>query len=217
MPSDRVYAAAARPNHHNTMTAEHTPVVRTRFAPSPTGDLHLGGARTALFSWAYARHNQGVFVLRIEDTDREHSTESSVKVIFEGLKWLGLEADEPAVFQFARADRHREVVQALLDRGEAYRDYMTAEELEAERERARADAFRVVDLPRATTLLAQGAGRLIRTATDRGVVAVLDPRLATNTRYRWDIVNALPPMRRTRDRAEAERFLASLRGASVGT
>jgi len=89
--------------------------------------------------------------------------------------------------------------------------------LQARRERARADAFRVVDLPRATTLLAQGAGRLIRTATDRGVVAVLDPRLATNTRYRWDIVNALPPMRRTRDRAEAERFLASLRGASIGT
>jgi ATP-dependent DNA helicase DinG len=83
--------------------------------------------------------------------------------------------------------------------------------LQARRERARADAFRVVDLPRATTLLAQGAGRLIRTATDRGVVAVLDPRLATNARYRWDIVNALPPMRRTRDRTEAEAFLRSLR------
>ena len=83
--------------------------------------------------------------------------------------------------------------------------------LQARRERARADAFRVVDLPRATTLLAQGAGRLIRTATDRGVVAVLDPRLATNARYRWDIVNALPPMHRTRDRTEAEAFLRSLR------
>ena len=83
--------------------------------------------------------------------------------------------------------------------------------LQARRERARADAFRVVDLPRATTLLAQGAGRLVRTATDRGVVAVLDPRLATNARYRWDIVNALPPMRRTKDRAEAETFLRSLR------
>ncbi len=79
--------------------------------------------------------------------------------------------------------------------------------LQARRERARADAFRLVDLPRAATLLAQGAGRLIRTQTDRGVVAVLDPRLATNARYRWDIVRALPPMRRTRDRAEAEAFL----------
>jgi ATP-dependent DNA helicase DinG len=82
--------------------------------------------------------------------------------------------------------------------------------LEARRERARADAFRLVDLPRAVTLLAQGAGRLIRTATDRGVVAVIDSRLATNPRYRWDIVRALPPMRRTRDRAEAEAFLRAL-------
>jgi ATP-dependent DNA helicase DinG len=83
--------------------------------------------------------------------------------------------------------------------------------LQARRERARADAFRLVDLPRATTLLAQGTGRLIRSTTDRGVVAVLDPRLATNARYRWDIVNALPPMRRTRERAVAEEFLRSLR------
>jgi ATP-dependent DNA helicase DinG len=82
--------------------------------------------------------------------------------------------------------------------------------LQARRERARADAFRVVDLPRAATMLAQGAGRLIRTASDRGVVAVLDPRLATNASYRWDIVSALPPMRRTRDRAEAEAFLAEI-------
>jgi len=84
--------------------------------------------------------------------------------------------------------------------------------LQARRERARAEAFRLVDLPRAVTLLAQGAGRLIRTATDRGVVAVLDSRLATNPRYRWDIVRALPPMHRTRDRAEVEAFLQSLRG-----
>jgi ATP-dependent DNA helicase DinG len=83
--------------------------------------------------------------------------------------------------------------------------------LQARREHARADAFRVVDLPRAATLLAQGTGRLIRTATDRGVVAVFDPRLATNTSYRWDIVRALPPMRRTRDRSDAERFLREIR------
>jgi len=87
--------------------------------------------------------------------------------------------------------------------------------LQARRERARADAFRVVDLPRATTLLAQGAGRLVRSATDRGVVAVFDPRLATNRSYRWEIVKALPPMRRTRDRAEAEQVLASLREAAT--
>jgi ATP-dependent DNA helicase DinG len=83
--------------------------------------------------------------------------------------------------------------------------------LQARRERARADAFRVVDLPRATTLLAQGAGRLIRSSTDKGVVAVLDPRVATSKNYRWDMVHALPPMRRTKDRAEAERFLLALR------
>ena len=83
--------------------------------------------------------------------------------------------------------------------------------MQARRERARADAFRVVDLPRAATMLAQGAGRLIRTSTDRGLVAVLDPRLATSANYRWDIVAALPPMRRTRDRAEAEAFLREIR------
>ena len=83
--------------------------------------------------------------------------------------------------------------------------------LQARRDRARADAFRVVDLPRAATMLAQGAGRLIRSTTDRGVVAVLDPRLATSATYRWDLVRGLPPMRRTRDRAEAETFLRVIR------
>jgi glutamyl-tRNA synthetase len=121
------------------------PVV-TRIAPSPTGSMHIGTARTALFNWLYARHTGGKFLLRIEDTDRERSTEAAVQVIFDGLTWLGLEADEPPVFQFARADRHREVVQALLERGEAYRDYMTPEELEAERELARAEG-RVVRSP----------------------------------------------------------------------
>lgn len=121
------------------------PVV-TRIAPSPTGSMHIGTARTALFNWLYARHTGGKFLLRIEDTDRERSTEAAVQVIFDGLKWLGLEADEPPVFQFVRADRHREVALALLERGEAYRDYMTAEELEAERERARSEG-RVVRSP----------------------------------------------------------------------
>jgi len=121
-------------------------LVVTRIAPSPTGSMHIGTARTALFNWLYARHTGGKFLLRIEDTDRERSTADAVQVIFDGLKWLGLEADETPVFQFARADRHREVVEALLERGGAYRDYMTPDELEAERERARAEG-RVVRSP----------------------------------------------------------------------
>jgi glutamyl-tRNA synthetase len=121
------------------------PVV-TRIAPSPTGMMHIGTARTALFNWLYARHTGGKFLLRIEDTDRERSTPDAVKVIFDGLEWLGLTPDETPVFQFSRAERHREAAQALLARGAAYRDYMTPEELEAERERARAEG-RVVRSP----------------------------------------------------------------------
>ncbi len=121
------------------------PVV-TRIAPSPTGSMHIGTARTALFNWLYARHTGGKFLLRVEDTDRERSTEAAVQVIFEGMKWLGLEADETPVFQAARADRHRIAVDAMLARGSAYRDYMTPEELEAERTLARAEG-RVVRSP----------------------------------------------------------------------
>jgi glutamyl-tRNA synthetase len=114
-----------------------SPVV-TRFAPSPTGYLHIGGARTALFNWLYARHTGGKFLVRVEDTDRERSTEAAVDAIFEGLNWLGLTPDEPPIFQFSRADRHREAVQQLLDAGRAYRCWMTPQELEAAREAARA-------------------------------------------------------------------------------
>ncbi|QUD88533.1 glutamate--tRNA ligase [Phenylobacterium montanum] len=114
------------------------PVV-TRIAPSPTGMMHIGTARTALFNWLYARHMGGTFLLRIEDTDRERSTEAAVQVIFDGLDWLGLKPDAPPVFQFARADRHREVVMELLARGGAYRCYMTVEETEAARQEARAE------------------------------------------------------------------------------
>jgi len=121
------------------------PVV-TRIAPSPTGSMHIGTARTALFNWLYARHRGGTFLVRIEDTDRERSTEANVEVIFEGLKWLGLEADSAPVFQFQRADRHREAVQQLLEAGRAYRCYMTVEELDAERTLARAEG-RVVRSP----------------------------------------------------------------------
>jgi glutamyl-tRNA synthetase len=113
--------------------------VVTRFAPSPTGQLHIGGARTALFNWLYARHTGGKFLVRIEDTDRERSTEANVQVIFDGLDWLGLTADEPPVFQHKRSDRHREAVDALLAKGRAYRCYMSVEDLAAEREVARAE------------------------------------------------------------------------------
>jgi glutamyl-tRNA synthetase len=115
------------------------PSVVTRFAPSPTGSLHIGGARTALFNYLYARHTGGRFLLRVEDTDRERSTPDAVKAIFDGLGWLGLQADNEPVFQSARADRHREAVQQMLDKGRAYRCYMTVEELEIERTRARAE------------------------------------------------------------------------------
>ncbi|HVW91010.1 MAG TPA: glutamate--tRNA ligase [Devosia sp.] len=113
------------------------PVV-TRFAPSPTGYLHIGGARTALFSWAYAKHTGGKFLLRIEDTDRERSTDAAVAAILDGLDWLGIHWDGEPLFQFARAARHAEIAQELLRRGQAYYCYCTPEELETMREEARA-------------------------------------------------------------------------------
>ncbi|MBI4966575.1 MAG: glutamate--tRNA ligase [Rhodospirillales bacterium] len=112
--------------------------VITRFAPSPTGYLHIGGARTALFSWLFARHHGGQFRLRIEDTDRARSTEDAVKKIFEGLQWLGLDWDGEPVFQFARAARHAEAAHQLLSAGKAYPCYASPEELAAMREAAKA-------------------------------------------------------------------------------
>ena len=115
-----------------------SPVV-TRIAPSPTGMMHIGTARTALFNWLYARHCGGSFLLRIEDTDRERSTPEAVQVILDGLDWLGLPPDAPAVFQHAMADRHREVVGHLIETGRAYRCFMTVEELDIERVKARTE------------------------------------------------------------------------------
>ncbi len=112
--------------------------VVVRFAPSPTGYLHIGGARTALFNWLFARHHQGKFLLRIEDTDRARSTPQAVQAIFESLEWLGLRWDEEPVFQFARADRHAQVARQLLAEGKAYYCYCSPEELEQMREQARA-------------------------------------------------------------------------------
>ncbi|HVV40805.1 MAG TPA: glutamate--tRNA ligase [Nitrobacter sp.] len=111
----------------------------TRFAPSPTGFLHIGGARTALFNWLYARKHGGRMLLRIEDTDRARSTEAAIAAILDGLTWLGIEWDGDVVYQFSRAARHREVAEQLLAEGKAYRCYATAEELAGMREKARAE------------------------------------------------------------------------------
>ena len=112
--------------------------VVTRFAPSPTGFLHIGGARTALFNWLFARRHGGKMLLRIEDTDRERSTEAAITAILDGLSWLGLDWDGDTVYQFARAERHREVARQMLAEGKAYYCYATPAELEEMREQARA-------------------------------------------------------------------------------
>src|SRR5499427_8399174 len=109
--------------------------VVTRFAPSPTGMLHVGGVRTALFSWLYARHTGGRFLLRVEDTDRERSTEEAVRVILEGMAWLGLDADAKVIFQSQRFDRYQAVLESMLQTGTAYHCYCSKAELDALRER----------------------------------------------------------------------------------
>ncbi|MDH5765122.1 MAG: glutamate--tRNA ligase family protein, partial [Gammaproteobacteria bacterium] len=108
--------------------------VRTRFAPSPTGYLHIGGARTALFSWLYAKKMGGDFILRIEDTDRERSTQEAVDAITDGMEWLGLEHDEGPYYQTQRFDRYKEVIQQLLDSGHAYYCNCSRERLDQMRE-----------------------------------------------------------------------------------
>src|SRR5262245_3361372 len=114
------------------------PVV-TRFAPSPTGFLHIGGGRTALFNWLFARRRGGKMLLRIEDTDRERSTAAAINAIIDGLTWLGLTWDGEIVFQFSRAARHRQVAEQLLASGHAYQCYCTPDELTAMRDTARAE------------------------------------------------------------------------------
>src|SRR3984893_16259630 len=112
------------------------PVI-TRFAPSPTGFLHIGGARTALFNWLYARGRGGKMLLRIEDTDRERSTKAAIDAILDGLTWLGIDWDGETIYQFSRATRHREVAEQLLAAGKAYHCYASPRELEDMREAAR--------------------------------------------------------------------------------
>lgn len=119
------------------MTEPKKPILR--FAPSPTGYLHIGGARTALFNWLFARHTGGTFMLRIEDTDRERSTPEAVEAILNGMRWLGLDWDGQTVFQFARSGRHRQIAEQLLAEGKAYRCYATQAELEEMRAKQRAE------------------------------------------------------------------------------
>lgn len=121
-----------------TDAAKDTTIV-TRFAPSPTGFLHIGGARTALFNWLYARGRGGKFLLRIEDTDRARSTPEATAAIYDGLKWLGLDWDGDAISQFGRVDRHQAAVQKMLDNGGAYRCFATKEEIDAAREKAKTE------------------------------------------------------------------------------
>jgi glutamyl-tRNA synthetase len=128
-----------RPFAPHALKLDRGMIVKTRFAPSPTGLLHIGGARTALFNYLFARHHGGEFLLRIEDTDRERSTQKAVEVILQGLDWLGLNPDAPPVFQSTRAARHAEVAYALLAAGRAYRCFTSAEELRDMRERATAE------------------------------------------------------------------------------
>ncbi|MGH8844096.1 MAG: glutamate--tRNA ligase, partial [Advenella sp.] len=120
-------------------TSQSAPTaVRTRFAPSPTGYLHLGGARTALFSWAFARHHNGTFVLRVEDTDVQRSTPEAVQAILDGMKWLSLDADEGPFYQMQRIDRYKQVLASMLEAGTAYYCYSSPEEVEQMRETAKA-------------------------------------------------------------------------------
>jgi glutamyl-tRNA synthetase len=119
------------------MTENKRPVLR--FAPSPTGYLHIGGARTALFNWLYARHTGGTFLLRIEDTDRQRSTEEAIAAILDGMSWLGLSWDGEPLYQFVRAPRHREIAERLLAQGNGYRCYATPAELEEMRAKQRAE------------------------------------------------------------------------------
>ncbi len=151
------------------------PVV-TRFAPSPTGFLHIGGARTALFNWLYARAHGGTFLLRIEDTDRARSTEPAIAAILDGMRWLGLDWDGDAVYQFARAARHAEVAMALIASGHAYRCYLSQDELAAMRAAAQADKrpFRIVSPWRDAAAGDAPLGA-------RGVVRLKAPRTGTLT------------------------------------
>src|ERR1700753_3652248 len=148
--------------------------VVTRFASSPTGMLHVGGVRTALFSWLYARRTGGKFILRIEDTDRERSTDEAVRVILEGMAWLSLEADEGPYYQTQRFDRYKEVISGMLDDGTAYHCYCTKQELDEMREQqiARKEKPRYSGICRDRTTPREGVSPVVRfrNPTDGAVI-----------------------------------------------
>ncbi len=153
--------------------------VRTRFAPSPTGYLHIGGARTALFCWLYARRHDGAFVLRVEDTDRERSTEEAVQVILDGMRWLGLDWDEGPYYQTQRFDRYKEAVQELLEAGHAYHCYCTSEELDAMRaeQRARGEKPRYDGRCRERTAPREGVDPVVRFRMPQDGITVVDDQV----------------------------------------
>jgi glutamyl-tRNA synthetase len=176
-------------------------MVRTRFAPSPTGYLHIGGVRTALFNWLFARGQGGRFLLRVDDTDAERNVEASLAPILEGLAWLGLDWDEgpgkggphAPYFQSARAARHREAVEALLERGHAYRDYARPDELEAEREAARAAGrafvysrrFRADTAEQRRAFEAEGRRGVVRLAMPREGVCAFRDLVRGDLSFEW--------------------------------
>jgi glutamyl-tRNA synthetase len=156
-------------------------MVRTRFAPSPTGFLHIGGARTALFSWAFARHHQGQFVLRIEDTDLARSTPEAVQAIIDGMNWLGLEHDEGPFYQTQRMDRYKAVIKQMLEAGTAYPCYTSTAELEA----LRAEQTARGDKPRYDGRWRPETGKTLPAVPD-GVNPVIRFRNPTEGVVAWD-------------------------------
>ena len=164
------------------MSTDHqNQTVRTRFAPSPTGYLHLGGARTALYSWAFARHHKGQFILRVEDTDVERSTPEAVQAIMDGMAWLNLDYDEGPFFQMQRMDRYRAMIDKLLEKGDAYLCYCTQEELNQMREKQRENGQRI----RYDGTWRPGAGKVLPTppADVKPVVRFKNPLSGAVT---WD-------------------------------
>ena len=165
--------------------------VVTRFAPSPTGFLHIGGARTALFNWLFARHHGGTYLLRIEDTDRARSTAEAIEAIHDGLSWLGLEGDAPAVSQSAQAPRHAEVAMQLVEAGAAYRCYLSDAELESIREKARAEGKPVRSPWRDRTDRPDAAFVVRMKMPDDGVMTIEDAEIL-GTEMARKIINNTP-------------------------
>src|SRR5437868_11077141 len=158
--------------------SDHSTVV-TRFAPSPTGFLHIGGARTALFNWLFARHHGGKFLLRIEDTDRARSTPEAIDAILDGMRWLGLDWDGHEYYQSQFWARHAEIAHRMLERGQAYRCYMTQEELAAQREKAQAERrpFRIESPWRDVAEEQSGAPYVLRLKSPREGETVIDDQV----------------------------------------